>query len=110
MDTVLNLVKWLSSKYKIKGNEVSVAEILYRYFSDKDYSNINTTLHIQEIVSYLDTISLEYDCLLIGNVYQSLLDASHRHSNGVHYTQKEDIHRIIDYLFYNDLLGRVKEN
>lgn len=105
MDTVLNLVKWLSSKYKIKGNEVSVAEILYRYFSDKDYSNINTTLHIQEIVSYLDTISLEYDCLLIGNVYQSLLDASHRHSNGVHYTQKEDIHRIIDYLFYNDFVG-----
>ena len=110
MNTVLNLVKWLSSKYKIKGNEVSVAEILYHYFSDKDYSNINTTLNIKEIVSYLDTISLEYDCLLIGNVYQSLLDASHRHSNGVHYTQKEDIHRIIDYLFYNDLLGRVKDS
>jgi len=110
VNTVLNLVKWLTSKYKIKGNEVSVAEILYHYFSDKDYSNINTTLNIKEIVSYLDTISLEYDCLLIGNVYQSLLDASHRHSNGVHYTQKEDIHRIIDYLFYNDLLGRVKES
>lgn len=110
MNTVLNLVKWLSSKYKIKGNEVSVAEILYHYFSDKDYSNINTTLDIKEIVSYLDTISLEYDCLLIGNVYQSLLDASHRQSNGVHYTQKEDIHRIIDYLFYNDLLGRVKDS
>ena len=110
MNTVLNLVKWLTSKYKIKGNEVSVAEILYHYFSDKDYSNINTTLNIKEIVSYLDTISLEYDCLLIGNVYQSLLDASHRHSNGVHYTQKEDIHRIIDYLFYNDLLGRVRDS
>lgn len=110
MNTVLNLVKWLTSKYKIKGNEVSVAEILYHYFSDKDYSNINTTLNIKEIVSYLDTISLEYDCLLIGNVYQSLLDASHRHSNGVHYTQKEDIHRIIDYLFYNDLLVRVKDS
>ena len=110
MNTVLNLVKWLTSKYKIKGSEVSVAEILYHYFSDKDYSNINTTLNIKEIVSYLDTISLGYDCLLIGNVYQSLLDASHRHSNGVHYTQKEDIHRIIDYLFYNDLLGRVKDS
>lgn len=109
MELVLDIVKWLSSKYKIKGNEVSVAEILYHYFSDKDYSSINTKLNISEIVSYFDTISLEYDCLLIGNVYQSLLDASHRHNNGVHYTQKEDIHRIIDYLFYNDLLDRVKE-
>lgn len=108
MEAVLDIVKWLSSKYKIKGNEVSVAEILYHYFSDKDYSSINTSLNIEEIVSYFDTISLEYDCLLIGNVYQSLLDANHRHSNGVHYTQKEDIHRIIDYLFYNDLLDRVK--
>lgn len=109
MEVVLDIVKWLSSKYKIKGNEVIVAEILYHYFSDKDYSSINTTLSISEIVSYFDTISLEYDCLLIGNMYQSLLDASHRHNNGVHYTQKEDIHRIIDYLFYNDLLARVKE-
>lgn len=110
METVLDIVKWLSSNYKIKGNEVSVAEILYHYFSDKDYSDISTTLDVKEIVSYFDTISLEYDCLLIGNVYQSLLDANHRHSNGVHYTQKEDIHRIIDYLFYNDLLDRVKES
>ena len=110
MEVVLDIVKWLSSKYKIKGNEVSVAEILYHYFSDKDYSSINTSLNIEEIVSYFDTISLEYDCLLIGNVYQSLLDANHRHSNGVHYTQKEDVHRIIDYLFYNDLLDRVKES
>lgn len=110
MEVVLDIVKWLTSKYKIKGNEVSVAEILYHYFSDKDYSSINTSLNTKEIVSYFDTISLEYDCLLIGNVYQSLLDANHRHSNGVHYTQKEDIHRIIDYLFYNDLLSRVKES
>lgn len=110
MEVVLDIVKWLTSKYKIKGNEVSVAEILYHYFSDKDYSNINTQLNVKEIVSYFDTISLEYDCLLIGNVYQSLLDANHRHSNGVHYTQKEDVHRIIDYLFYNDLLDRVKES
>nr|DAS41449.1 MAG TPA: MmeI/DNA Complex-protein complex, Restriction-Modification enzyme, Hydrolase-DNA [Bacteriophage sp.] len=110
MNTVLNIVKWLSSKYKMKGNETVVVEILYHYFSDKDYSRIDTTLNISEIVSYFDTISLEYDCLLLGNVYQSLLDASHRHSNGVHYTQKEDIHRIIDYLFYNDLLVRVKES
>lgn len=110
MNTVLNIVKWLSSKYKMKGNETVVVEILYHYFSDKDYSRIDTTLNISEIVSYFDTISLEYDCLLLGNIYQSLLDASHRHSNGVHYTQKEDIHRIIDYLFYNDLLVRVKES
>lgn len=110
MEVVLDIVKWLSSKYKIKGNEVSVAEILYHYFSDKDYSSINTSLNTKEIVSYFDTISLEYDCLLIGNVYQSLLDANHCHSNGVHYTQKEDVHRIIDYLFYNDLLDRVKES
>ena len=110
MEVVLDIVKWLTSKYKIKGNEVSVAEILYHYFSDKDYSSINTSLNTKEIVSYFDTISLEYDCLLIGNVYQSLLDANHRNSNGVHYTQKEDIHRIIDYLFYNDLLSRVKES
>jgi len=33
MDTVLNLVKWLTSKYKIKDSEFSVAEILYHYFS-----------------------------------------------------------------------------
>jgi hypothetical protein len=107
MEVVLDIVKWLSSKYKIKGNEVSVAEILYHYFSDKDYSDIKTELCIKEIVSYFDTISLEYDCLLLGNLYQSLLDANHRHSNGVHYTQKEDIHKIIDYLFYSDLLDRV---
>lgn len=107
MQIVLDLVRWLSSNYKIKGNEVSVAEILYHYFSDKDYSKISTSLDIKEIVSHIDTISLKYDCLLLGNVYQSLLDASHRHSNGVHYTQKEDIHKIIDYLFYNDLLDRV---
>lgn len=107
MNIVLDLVRWLSSNYKIKGNEVSIVEVLYHYFSDKDYSSINTQLNIKEIESYFDSISLKYDCLLLGNVYQSLLGARHRHSNGVHYTQKEDIHKIIDYLFYNDLLDRV---
>ena len=52
MNTVLNLVKWLTSKYKIKGNEVSVAEILYHYFSDKDYSSINTTLYTRDSVLF----------------------------------------------------------
>lgn len=109
METVLELVRWLSSNYKVKGNEVAIVEILYHYFSDRDYSSVNIDLDIKEIESYFDSISLEYDCLLLGNVYQSLLDASHRHSNGVHYTQKEDIHKIIDYLFYNDVLDRVNK-
>lgn len=107
MDNVLGIVNHLTSNYKVKGNEVAIVEILYHYFSDRNYNSVNTDLDIKEIESYFGSISLEYDCLLLGNVYQSLLDASYRHSNGVHYTQKEDIHKIIDYLFYNDVLDRV---
>ncbi|MBQ6778533.1 MAG: class I SAM-dependent DNA methyltransferase, partial [Acidaminococcaceae bacterium] len=46
---------------------------------------------------------------IFGMVFESTLDSKMRHAGGMHYTSLENIHKILDHLFLNDLRAELDE-
>ena len=46
---------------------------------------------------------------IFGMVFESTLDSKMRHAGGMHYTSLENIHKILDNLFLNDLKAELNE-
>ena len=46
---------------------------------------------------------------IFGMVFESTLDSKMRHAGGMHYTSLENIHKILDNLFLNDLRAELNE-
>jgi len=46
---------------------------------------------------------------IFGMVFESTLDSKMRHEGGMHYTSLENIHKILDHLFLNDLRAELDE-
>ncbi|MCD8307485.1 MAG: N-6 DNA methylase [Clostridia bacterium] len=81
-------------------------------FSDEDIEVPPFTDEIRELL--LNRASLEFDWSVIsptifGAVFESTLNPETRRSGGMHYTSIENIHKVIDPLFLNDLRKEFKE-
>ncbi len=75
-------------------------------FSDEDIEVPPFTDEIRDLL--LNKASLEFDWSVIsptifGAVFESTLNPETRRSGGMHYTSIENIHKVIDPLFLNDL-------
>lgn len=62
----------------------------------------------------LDNASLDFDWseispTIFGAVFESTLNPETRRNNGMHYTSIENIHKVIDPLFLNDLRGELND-
>ena len=84
-------------------------------FADESIEIPQFTDEIRELI--LDKASSDFDWSLIsptifGALFESTLNPETRRSGGMHYTSIENIHKVIDPLFLNELTGeleRIKE-
>ena len=75
-------------------------------FSEKDIEIPNFTEDLRELI--LEHASSQFDWsdispTIFGAVFESTLNPETRHSGGMHYTSIENIHKVIDPLFLDDL-------
>ena len=81
-------------------------------FADENIEIPNFTEEIRKVL--LNKASAEFDWSLIsptifGAVFESTLNAETRRSGGMHYTSIENIHKVIDPLFLDDLKAELEE-
>ena len=81
-------------------------------FADEDIEVPNFTDEIRSIL--LDEASAEFDWssispTIFGAVFESTLNPDTRRSGGMHYTSIENIHKVIDPLFLDDLKAEFDE-
>lgn len=81
-------------------------------FADENIEIPNFTEEIRTVL--LNKASAEFDWSLIsptifGAVFESTLNAETRRSGGMHYTSIENIHKVIDPLFLDDLKAELEE-
>ena len=75
-------------------------------FSEKDIEIPNFTEDLRQLI--LEHASSQFDWsdispTIFGAVFESTLNPETRHSGGMHYTSIENIHKVIDPLFLDDL-------
>ena len=80
-------------------------------FSNKNIEIPQFTEEIKELI--LQKASAEFDWsdispTIFGAVFESTLNPETRRSGGMHYTSVENIHKVIDPLFLNDLRNELK--
>jgi len=81
-------------------------------FEDMDIEIPQFTDHLRELI--LDNATGEFDWseispTIFGGVFESTLNPEERHEGGMHYTSIENIHRVIDPLFLEELKEELNE-
>ena len=81
-------------------------------FADENIEVPRLTENVKELI--LSKASEEFDWndispTIFGAVFESTLNPETRRSGGMHYTSIENIHKVIDPLFLNDLKAELKE-
>ncbi|MCQ2606599.1 MAG: hypothetical protein MJ204_08700 [Bacteroidales bacterium] len=81
-------------------------------FTDTDIEIPQFTDYLRDLI--LDKASNDFDWseispTIFGAVFESTLNPETRRSGGMHYTSIENIHKVIDPLFLNDLRGELDE-
>ncbi|HEM3651319.1 DNA methyltransferase [Streptococcus parasuis] len=81
-------------------------------FAEKQIEIPNFTVELRDLI--LEHASSQFDWSYIsptifGAVFESTLNPETRHSGGMHYTSIENIHKVIDPLFLNDLKNELND-
>lgn len=81
-------------------------------FKDMNIEIPHFTEHLRELI--LDNASSSFDWseispTIFGGVFESTLNPDQRREGGMHYTSIENIHKVIDPLFLNDLKNELNE-
>lgn len=81
-------------------------------FAEKQIEIPNFTDELRELI--LEHASSQFDWsdispTIFGAVFESTLNPETRHSGGMHYTSIENIHKVIDPLFLNDLKDELND-
>lgn len=81
-------------------------------FEDMDIEIPQFTDRLRELI--LDNATSEFDWseispTIFGGVFESTLNPEQRHQGGMHYTSIENIHKVIDPLFLDDLKEELNE-
>ena len=117
---LINLFKVLDTKVEdrdpyLADDEPKLAEFPYvngGMFSEKDIEIPSFTDELRDLL--LNKASNEFDWseispTIFGAVFESTLNPETRRQGGMHYTSVENIHKVIDPLFLNDLKDEFNE-
>lgn len=96
----------------LKANLASFPYVNGGLFAEEDIEIPNFNEHIVDLL--LSKASEDFDWseispTIFGAVFESTLNPETRRSGGMHYTSIENIHKIIDPLFYNSLKAELAE-
>ena len=81
-------------------------------FEREDIEIPNFTEEIREILLKKASEGFDWSCIsptIFGAVFESTLNPDTRRKGGMHYTTVEDIHKVIDNLFLNDIKEEFEE-
>ena len=114
---LIELFKTLDTKEKERDPEARDDLLAFPYvngglFSDEDLSIPQFNSELKELL--LTNASNDFDWsdispTIFGAVFESTLNPETRRSGGMHYTSIENIHKVIDPLFMNDLQAEFDE-
>lgn len=81
-------------------------------FAEKGIEIPNFTAELRELILEHASSSFDWSNIsptIFGAVFESTLNPETRHSGGMHYTSIENIHKVIDPLFLDDLKAELSE-
>ncbi len=123
-DTLINLFAVLNQKENLRDENISddlksfpyvngglFAEDIYipnfDSNADKKIRNVIKNAHKD---SKIKNFAWKYiNPTIFGSLFENILDDDERHTGGMHYTSPENIHKVIDPLFLDDLKLELKE-
>ncbi|MEE3313503.1 MAG: DNA methyltransferase [Treponema sp.] len=115
-DCIRKLFKWLDTEEKRRDeyDKTSLKDFPYvngGLFRDEDIDIPNFTEEIVDvIVNHCAPFNWnEISPTIFGAVFESTLGTKMRRANGMHYTSVENIHKVIDPLFMDDLNAEFKK-
>lgn len=114
---LIDLFQALDTKPEKRGPYIDEALAAFPYvngglFADEDIEIPHFTQHAVDLL--LNKASRDFDWsqispTIFGAVFESTLNPDTRRKGGMHYTSIENIHKVIDPLFYNDLRAELDE-
>ena len=119
-DAIINLFKVLDTKIEDRDPYLDEKLAAFPYvngglFAEEDIEIPQFNDHLRELIiknACSDFDWSEISPTIFGGVFESTLNPEERRSGGMHYTSIENIHKVIDPLFLNDLkheLNQIKQ-
>lgn len=116
-EALINLFKVLNTPYEERSPYLNQQLSLFPYvnggmFSSEDIEIPNFNEELRELI--IETASNNFNWskispTIFGAVFESTLNPDTRRSGGMHYTSIENIHKVIDPLFLDDLRAELDE-
>jgi len=110
------LFKWLDTKPEERDDyDEDLAPFPYvngGLFEDEDIEIPNFTDSILDIILHKASEDFDWSVIsptIFGAIFESTLNPETRRAGGMHYTSVENIHKVIDPLFFNDLKSELAE-
>lgn len=119
-DAIINLFKVLDTKIEDRDPYLDEKLAAFPYvngglFAEEDIEVPQFNEHLRELIiknACSDFDWSEISPTIFGGVFESTLNPEERRSSGMHYTSIENIHKVIDPLFLNELkyeLNQIKQ-
>jgi hypothetical protein len=115
--TLIDLFKTLDTKIENRDKYIDpkLAEFPYvngGMFADEDIEIPNFTQELKDVILTRASYGFDWSEIsptIFGAVFESTLNPETRRSGGMHYTSIENIHKVIDPLFLDDLTDELNE-